>query len=103
MFQRPFVVTDALTGTCDVSFDIEHRRLCLKTQYQKNKEVAAKLVSTIDTDNVKSQNQDKEDNPEYQKLPILLILNGVKTSTNAQNAHVEQSLLCAGGMHELDP
>ena len=38
-----------------------------------------------------------------QKPLILLNLNGVETSTNAQNAQVEESLLCAGGVHEPDP
>ena len=53
------------------------------------------FVSTIDTDDVKSKNQDKEDVPENQKQ---LTLDGVETSTNAQNAQVEWSLLCAGGV-----
>ena len=66
--------------------------------------VVAQLVSTFDTDTVKStKNQDKEDVPEYQKPLILLNVNGVETSTNAQNAQVEQSLLYAGGVHEPDP
>ena len=54
------------------------------TWMDRNKEVVAQLVPTIDTDNVKSKNQDKEDIPEYQKLLVMLNLNGVKTSTNAQ-------------------
>ena len=47
------------------------------------------LVSTIDTDHVKSKNQDKEGIPDDQKPMILVNLNGVDTSTNAQNAKVE--------------
>ena len=69
----------------------------------QNREVVAQLVSTIDTDHVKSKNWDKEGIPDDPKPLILLNLNGVKTSTNAQNAQVERSLLCAGGVHELDP
>ena len=41
-------------------------------------------------------------NPRPEAL-ILLNLNGVETSTNAQNAQVEESLLCAGGVHEPHP
>ena len=59
------------------------------TWMDQKKEVAAQLVSTIDTDNVKFQKEDKEDIPQYQKPLISLNLNGVKTSTNAQNAQVE--------------
>ena len=59
------------------------------TWKDKNKAVMAQLVSTIDTDCVKSKNQDKEGIPDYKKPLILLNLNGVKTSTNAQNAPVE--------------
>ena len=44
---------------------------------EQNKEFVAPLLSTIDTDHVKSKNQDKEGIPD-----------GVKTSTNAQNAQV---------------
>ena len=57
------------------------------------------IVSTLDTDDVKSKNQDKEGVLEYQKQLILLNLNGVVTSTNAQNAQVQWSLLCTGGVH----
>ena len=45
-------------------------------------EVVAQLVSTIDTDDVKSRNQDKEDIPGYQEPVILLNFDGVKASTN---------------------
>ena len=62
----------------------------------QNKEAVAQLVSTI-------ENQDKEDILDYQKPLILLNLNRVKTSTNAQEAPEEYSLLCARGVHELDP
>ena len=41
--------------------------------------------------------------PEFQKQLILLNLNGVETSTNAQNAQVEYIPLCVGGFHEPDP
>ena len=51
------------------------------TWMNQNKEVVGQLVATIDTD--------KEDVLEYQKQLILLKLNGVGTSTNAQNAQVE--------------
>ena len=53
------------------------------------KEAVAQLVSTIDTDHVKSKNQDKEDISDFQKQLVLLNLKGAKTSTNAQNAQVE--------------
>ena len=43
---------------------------------------------------MKSKNQDQEDTPDDQKPLTLLNLTGVKTSTNAQNALVEKSLLC---------
>ena len=66
------------------------------TWMDQNKEVAAQLVSTIDTDNVKSKNQDKGDVPVCRKPLIVSNLNGVETSTNAQNAQVEWSVLCAG-------
>ena len=70
----------------------------------QNTEAVAQLVSTIDAVHVKSKNQDKEDTLDYQKpLTLLMNLNGVKTSTNAQNAQVEQGLLRAGGVHEPDP
>ena len=55
------------------------------TWMNQNKETVAQLVPTIDTDKRDIQ----EDTPEYQKPLILLTLNGVKTSTNAQNAQVE--------------
>ena len=61
------------------------------TWMNQNKEAVAQLVLTIDTDHVKSKNQDKEDIPDYQKPLVLLNLNRVTTSTNAQNAQVEQS------------
>ena len=73
------------------------------TWMDQNKGIVAQLVSTIDTDHVKSKNQDKEGVPDDQKRLILLDLNGVKTSTNAQNAQVEWSPLCAGVVHEPDP
>ena len=59
------------------------------TRKDQNKEVVAQLVSTIDTDHVKSKNQDKEGTPDYQNPLILLNFNGAKTSMNAQNAQVE--------------
>ena len=40
-----------------------------------------------------SKNQEKEVIPDDQKPPILLNLNGVETSTNAQNAQAEWSLV----------
>ena len=42
----------------------------------QNKKVIAQLVSTIDTDNVKSPKQDKRDIPEYRKP---LIFFGIRT------------------------
>ena len=48
------------------------------TWMDQNKEVVAQIVSTIDTDHVKSKNQDKESIHDYQKPLILLNLNGVK-------------------------
>ena len=59
----------------------------------ENKKVVAQLVSTIDIDNVQSENQDKEDIPEVQKPVILLNLSKVKTSTKAQTAQVELCLV----------
>ena len=44
------------------------------------------IASTIDNDNVKSQSQVEEDVLDYQKQLTLLNLNGVETSTNAQDA-----------------
>ena len=73
------------------------------TWMDQDKGIVAQLVSTIDTDHVKSKNHDTEGIPDDQKPLILLNLNGVETSTNAQNAEVEYSLLCAGGLHEPDP
>ena len=52
----------------------------------QNKGIVAQLVSTIDTDHVKSKNQDKEGILDDQKQLIFFNLNGVDTSTNAQNA-----------------
>ena len=69
----------------------------------QNKGIVAQLVSTIGTDHVKSKNQEKEGILDDQTPLIFLNLSGVNTSTNAQNAQVEQSLLSAGGVHEPDP
>ena len=52
----------------------------------QNKGIVAQLVSTIDTDHVKSKNQDKKGILDDQKQLIFFNLNGVDTSTNAQNA-----------------
>ena len=68
----------------------------------QNKAAMAQLVSTIDIDHVKSKNQDKEGILDDQKPVVLSNLNGVETSTNAENAQVEWNLLCAEGVHELD-
>ena len=65
------------------------------------KDLGGTSVSTIDTDSVKSEDQDEKGVPEYQKQLVLLKLNGVDTSTNAQNAG-EWSLMCAGEVHEVD-
>ena len=73
------------------------------TWMDQNKAAMVQLVSTIDTDHVISKNQDREGILDDQKPLIMLILNEVKTSTNAQNAQVEWSPLCAGGVHEPDP
>ena len=55
----------------------------------QNTAATAKLVSRIDTDHVKSTSQNKEGIPDDQKPLSLLNLNGVETSTNAQDAQVE--------------
>ena len=55
------------------------------TWMDQNKAAMAQLVSTIDIDHVKSKNQDKEGISDDQKPLILLNLNGVETSTHAQN------------------
>ena len=55
----------------------------------QSKGIAAQLVSTVDTDHVKSKNQDNEGIPDDQKSLILLNLYKVNTSTNAQNAQEE--------------
>ena len=47
------------------------------------------LVATVDTESVKSKDQDEKNVPEHQKQLIFLNLNGVEPSTNAQNAQVE--------------
>ena len=73
------------------------------TWMDQNKGIVAQLVSTIGTDHVKSKNQEKEGILDDQTPLIFLNLSGVNTSTNAQNAQVEQSLLSAGGVHEPDP
>ena len=59
------------------------------TWINQNEEAVAQLVSTIDTGQVKSKNQDKEDTLDHEKPPILLNLSGAKTSTNAQNSQAE--------------
>ena len=59
------------------------------TRMDQNKEAVAQLVSTIDTDSLKPVKQGKGDIPDYRKPLILLNLNGVTTSTNAENAQVE--------------
>ena len=55
----------------------------------QNEGIVAQLVSTIGTYHAKSKNQDKEAILDDQKPLILLNLDGVNTSTNAQNAEVE--------------
>ena len=49
------------------------------------------FVSTIDTDHVKSKNQDKEGVPEFQKQLIVLNFNGVD----------DERADCAGGVESL--
>ena len=71
------------------------------TWTDQNNACMAQFVSTIETDHVKSKNQDKEGILDDLHPLILLNRSGVKPSTNAQNAQVELSLLCAGG--EPDP
>ena len=67
----------------------------------QNKAAMAQLVSTVDTDHVKSKTQDKEGILDNQKPLILSNLNGVKTSTKVQNAQVEHNLWCARGCMNL--
>ena len=67
----------------------------------QNKEIVAQLVSAVETDHVKSMNQDKEVILDDQKPLILLTSNGVSASTNAHDAQVEWSLWCAGGCMNL--
>ena len=59
------------------------------TWMNQNLATTAQIVWTIDIDHVKFKNQDKEVILDDQKPLILLNLNGVETSTNAQNAQVE--------------
>ena len=54
------------------------------TWMDQNNETVAQLVSTIDTEHVKSKDQDRDGIPDYQKPLILLNLSGIETSTNAQ-------------------
>ena len=49
------------------------------TRMDQDKGIVVQLVSTIDTDHVKSKNQDTEGIPDDQKPLILLNLDGVET------------------------
>ena len=48
-----------------------------------------RIVATVDTNRVKSEDQDKEGDLELQKHLILLNLDGVETSMNEHEAQVE--------------
>ena len=86
-----------------IAFDSKQRNLEV-VSYTSANDLGRIFASTIDTDSVKSKNQDKEDGLDDQMQLIWLDLNGVETSTNAQSAAQEVwSLLCAGGVHEPDP
>ena len=82
---------------------IRIRRIWRVEDHTCAKGLGRPCVSTIDTDGVKSKNQDKQGIPPKQKQQTLFNLNRVETSTNVQHAQVEWSLLCASGVHEPDP
>ena len=58
-------------------------------KYISAEDLGRTFVATVDTNRVKSKNQDEKGVSEYQKLLILLNFYGVETSTNAQNVQVE--------------
>ena len=57
--------------------------------YTSAKDVRRTVVATVDTNRVKSEDQDKEGVLEEQKHLIFLNLDGVETSMNAHDAQVE--------------
>ena len=57
--------------------------------WTRTQQLGRSLSRQIDNDHVNSKNQDKEVILDHQKPPVLLSLNGVESSTNAQNAQVE--------------
>ena len=69
--------------------------------YTSAKDLVRTFVLAIDTDSMNSKDQDEKGVPECQKQLILLNLNEVETSTNAQDAQVSR-VSCAQE-RELDP
>ena len=57
--------------------------------YTSGNDLGRTFVATVDTNRVKSEDQDKEGVLELQKHVILLNLDGVETSMNAHEAQVE--------------
>ena len=57
--------------------------------YTSANDLGRTFVATVDTNRVKSEDQDKEGDLELQKHLILLNLDGVETWMNAHDAHVE--------------
>ena len=57
--------------------------------YTSANDLGRTFVATVDTNRVKSEDQDKEGVLELQKHVILLNLDGVETSMNAHEAQVE--------------
>ena len=71
--------------------------------YISPEDLGRTLVARVNTNSVKSEDQDERCVLECEGQLVLLNLNRVETSTNAQNPQVEWSFFCEGGVHERDP